>query len=119
MPANYTSIYDFGLNICMKTLREMMDLVEAAQQPVAEAAETNTFSDFHEWKESVYAMNADITQMGRAGQYTAIGANGVIGKFDSNTNQGYINGQQDVAEDQIDEASPEAMSKIDKLFRDR
>ena len=30
-PANYTSIYDFGLNICMKTLREMMDLIESAQ----------------------------------------------------------------------------------------
>jgi hypothetical protein len=34
--ANYTSIYDFGINICMKTLREMMDLIESAQQDVAE-----------------------------------------------------------------------------------
>jgi hypothetical protein len=38
MPANYTSIYDFGLNICMKTLREMMDLIESAQQGVAEGS---------------------------------------------------------------------------------
>jgi hypothetical protein len=34
--ANYTFIYQTGLNISMKTLREMMDLIEAAQQPVAE-----------------------------------------------------------------------------------
>ena len=35
-PANYTSIYDFGLNISMKTLREMINLIESAEQPVAE-----------------------------------------------------------------------------------
>ena len=72
------------------------------EQGVAEGSETNTFSDFHAWKEAVYARNADITQMGRAGQYTAIGSNGVIGKFDSNTNQGYINGQPGVSEDGVE-----------------
>jgi hypothetical protein len=73
-----------------------------SKKGVAEGTDTNTFSDFHDWKEAVYARNADITQMGRAGQYTAIGSNGVIGKFDSNTNQGYINGQLGVAEDSVE-----------------
>lgn len=78
----------------------MLNWAMPVEQGVAEGSDTNTFSDFHDWKEAVYAMNADITQMGKAGQYTAIGSNGVIGKFDSRTNQGYINGQQGVAEEE-------------------
>lgn len=30
--ANYTSIYEFGINTFMKTLREMMDLIESATE---------------------------------------------------------------------------------------
>jgi hypothetical protein len=45
MPANYTSIYVFGLNICMKTLREMMDLIEAAQQPAEKNPYPKTWHD--------------------------------------------------------------------------
>jgi GNAT superfamily N-acetyltransferase len=41
--ANCTLIYDFELNIYMKTLREMMDLIEAAQQGVSEDAYENAY----------------------------------------------------------------------------
>jgi hypothetical protein len=68
------------------------------KQGVAEGSDTTTFNEFHEWKESVYNLGAEITQMGKAGQYTAMGSNGVIGEFNDRTNTGWLKGQQGVAE---------------------
>ncbi len=72
--------------------------VDDIKEGVAEGSDTTTFNEFHEWKEAVYNLGADITQMGKAGQYTAIGSNGVIGEFNGRTNTGWIKGQQGVAE---------------------
>jgi beta-lactamase superfamily II metal-dependent hydrolase len=131
MPANYTSIYDFGLNICMKTLREMMDLIESAQQGVAEGLGTIPKITFAQqtpgsWTRIDILVNGDVKfqavkTMG-PGHWTIHDQDGeVIGSGGNKTQLkasvlNYLS-KQGVAEDHLEETTPDALAKIDELTR--
>lgn len=68
----------------MKTLREMMDLVESAQAGVAEAK-----SDDPDYDETLKRFKKGLPPKKK----------------------------QDVAEEQVEESTPDALAKIDDLFR--
>ena len=98
--ANYTSIYDFGLNICMKTLREMMDLIESAQ---AEGSEPDAYGNTGEKHE--------------CGSCDGTGIDTHNDECPECGGKGWVRDKQGVAEEQLEETTPDAMAKIDDLFR--
>ena len=92
----------------MKTLREMMDLVEAAQrQGVAEGSETAADIDkkieFHKQGQAAAQYRGSMNKM-HAAKIRELEAKKAALK-------------QGVAEEQVEESTPEAVSKIDKLFQ--
>jgi hypothetical protein len=129
--ANYTSIYDFEVNNCMKTLREMMDLVESAQAGVAEGANDTVYPGAEVIKSKNGKPVGEIYQDGNS-----------WGCFHYKADRGYefIDSREDaiealkdlhqetgrsrpdytikgVAEEQLEETSPEAIAKIDQITR--
>ena len=118
--ANYTSIYDFGINISMKTLREMMDLIESAQAGVAEGSD-----ELYQQAIRKYVQRVANNYLG-GGNAHLYGANnfdsemfGVDPKqaqqdFDALFPQ-YLKKLQ--GGEQLEETTPDAMAKIDDLFR--
>jgi hypothetical protein len=110
----------------MKTLREMMDLVESAQAGVVEGSDELYQQAIRKYTQRVAN---DYLGGGNAHLYGA-------GNFDSDmfgvdpkqAEQDFDRlfpeylkklqgGQQDVAEEQLEETTPDAMAKIDNLFR--
>lgn len=99
----------------MKTLREMMDLIESAQAGMAEGLTTM-------WEVSFdYGPHMSKTVKVKAGSKQEAKA-----KVEKAAEKSYTRGiminwvkpvGQGVAEEQLEETTPEAVSKIDKLFQ--
>lgn len=111
--ANYTSIYDFGLNICMKTLREMINLIESVDQqrkifkkngqPVGEVGiDRESSPGVGQWYMKCYAYNID---------------NSGYDSYEEAVEELKHCLKQGVAEEQVEESTPDALAKIDNLFR--
>lgn len=104
----------------MKTLREMMDLVEAAQrQGVAEGpgfdkwADERAASQLHKLKKPHPKTWHDVdTKLGRAVDKMSQAEKVKKGLAHPDTLK-----KKGVAEEQVEESTPEAVSKIDKLFQ--
>jgi len=120
--ANYTSIYDFGLNICMKTLREMMDLIEAAQQENLsedgiESWAGNPSDRRHSGHESYMTPEYMLAHYKKRLAQIAAGKH----KYPKEVAQLQAKiaklEKQGVAEEQLEETTPEAIAKINELTR--
>jgi len=102
----------------MKTLREMMDLVEAAQQPVAEGSEQQFMIYF------VVPEHEDYSDRNEPTERTIVVANSpgeAARLFKAETPEAYIKDvvamKQGVAEEQLEETTPEAIQKVNRLFQ--
>lgn len=93
----------------MKTLREMMDLIESAQQDVVEGSGENWIKlpngNYRNTHTGVVASRPPAKK--KRGEKTGA-------EWDAIEK---AKKQQGVAEEQLEETSPDAMSKIDDLFR--
>ena len=87
----------------MKTLREMMDLVEAAQRQGVAEAEKNPHPKT--WHDVDKKLGKAVDKMSQAEKVKK-----GLAHPDTLKKQG-------VAEEQVEESTPEAVSKIDKLFQ--
>ena len=103
----------------MKTLREMMDLIESAQAGVAEGSEqvykvlavdkSNALSKQVKLKVKASSLD-EVFERLAINDWYPLEINGVE----------VVNGKrlkQGVAEEQLEETTPDAMAKIDDLFR--
>lgn len=110
----------------MKTLREMMDLIEAAQQGVAEGSNQSgleqLIQQYEDMVENVYGMVPGPRQRKEIAARDALeariealpGGKSALEKWARAYNDSFDEG---VAEDQLDETTPEAIAKIDNLTR--
>ena len=109
----------------MKTLREMMDLVEAAQQGVAEGLFSiddkikgriqNVVSDLSDIPGMWDHQRQTFTDTGMEKLKTSLDNNPKYIRYALNLTADDYNA--DLSEEQVEESTPEAVSKIDKLFQ--
>ena len=104
----------------MKTLREMMDLIEAAQQGVAEGSEPQVGDAVYYGKRLVgwfkgYSEHGKIITEPNYEEMGDEYANRDV--YWDPQDKITIKPEQGVAEDQLDETTPEAIAKIDNLTR--
>ena len=109
----------------MKTLREMMDLIEAAQQGVAEGVTPASTSKVlrliqrhhPEWFDTygIGEVEDTVVDLADMGQFSGMSATDALELVGQELESLY--GQQGVAEDQLEETSPDALAKIDELTR--
>jgi hypothetical protein len=99
----------------MKTLREMMDLIESAQQGVAEGSESSIEKKIQAKRDSLSLAREQRRAKGQHQQgQREIKLQAEIDKLNTELTQLK---QQGVAEEQIEETSPDALAKIDNLTR--
>jgi len=114
----------------MKTLREMMDLIEFAQQVVAEAKVIGHVSDIAGHGKVVQCAKcgtdlrddhgfalSDGTYICRSGKCSMRQAANRLAAMAARGEKPRWRKDEDVAEDQLEETTPDALAKIDKLTR--
>jgi hypothetical protein len=104
----------------MKTLREMMDLIESAQQGVAEGLDNLNYIGNCTDDDVIEHIFGDATGFAQAVEEYGdeFVLDDLVVKYDPETDvHSFYYKKQGVAEEQIEETSPDALAKIDNLTR--